>query len=43
MYDKKRPVYFVFQPEIFGEMVFTFNGEKLYNLFKDYPYALTAR
>jgi hypothetical protein len=41
MYDNKRPVYFVFQPDRVGEMVFTFNGEKLYNLFKDYPYALT--
>ncbi len=43
MYDKKRPVYFVFQPDTFGEMIFTFNGEKLYNLFHDYPYALTPR
>lgn len=25
-----------------GEFLFTFDGEKVYNLFKDYPYALTA-
>lgn len=43
MYDNKRPVYFVFQPDTVGEMYFTFNGEKLFNLFKDYPYKLTSR
>lgn len=24
-----------------GEMLFTFDGEKTFNLFRDYPYALT--
>jgi len=24
-----------------GEMLFTFDGEKIFNLFRDYPYALT--
>lgn len=28
-------------PEQFGEMNFTFDGEKVFNLFEDYPNALT--
>ena len=28
-------------PEKIGEMIFTFDGEKVFNLFQDYPYALT--
>ena len=28
-------------PEKIGEMIFTFDGEKVFNLFRDYPYALT--
>lgn len=25
-----------------GEMLFTFDGKKIFNLFRDYPHALTA-
>lgn len=28
-------------PDKVGEMLFTFDGEKIFNLFRDYPYALT--
>lgn len=28
-------------PEQIGEMNFTFDGKRIYNLFQDYPYALT--
>lgn len=28
-------------PETIGEMRFTFDGKKIYNLFHDYPHALT--
>ena len=28
-------------PNTVGEMLFTFNGEKTYNLFRDYPHELT--
>ena len=29
------------KPEQVGEMIFTFDGKKTYNLFRDYPHALT--
>ena len=29
-------------PDTVGEMKFTFDGNKIYNLFSDYPYKLTA-
>ena len=29
------------KPNQFGEMLFTFDGEKIFNLFRDYPYELT--
>ncbi len=28
-------------PDTVGEMLFTFDGKKIFNLFRDYPYALT--
>jgi len=28
-------------PDKIGELLFTFDGKKIFNLFKDYPYALT--
>lgn len=30
------------KPEQVGEMLFSFDGKKIYNLFRDYPHALTA-
>ena len=41
MKSNKRPVYFVPQKGHIGIMYFTFDGHKLFNLFHDYPYALT--
>ena len=29
------------KPEQVGEMLFTFDGEKVFNLFRDYPHNLT--
>lgn len=29
-------------PEKKGEFLFTFDGERIFNLFRDYPFALTA-
>ena len=29
------------KPEQVGEMIFTFDGKKTYNLFRDYPHELT--
>lgn len=29
-------------PDRIGERLFTFDGVKVFNLFRDYPYALTA-
>ena len=28
-------------PDTVGEMMFTFDGEKIFNLFRDYPHELT--
>lgn len=28
-------------PDVVGELNFTFDGEKVFNLFQDYPYKLT--
>lgn len=28
-------------PDTVGEMLFTFDGKQVFNLFRDYPYALT--
>lgn len=40
--ENKPEVYFVPNPDRIGEMLFTFDGQKLFNLFQDYPKALTA-
>ncbi|MDE6435204.1 MAG: hypothetical protein K2L07_13350 [Lachnospiraceae bacterium] len=29
-------------PDTVGEMLFTFDGKQIFNLFRDYPYALTS-
>ena len=29
-------------PKRVGEMLFTFDGERIFNLFRDYPHELTA-
>ncbi len=29
-------------PESVGERLFTFDGKKIYNLFRDYPFALSS-
>ena len=45
MSDKDKELVQAFQwiedPETIGEMRFTFDGEKTYNLFHDYPHALS--
>ena len=33
----------LYDPDHLGRMLFTFDGEKIYNLFQDYPNALTAK
>lgn len=42
MSDEKKPkVIWIDNPEQVGEMNFTFDGEKIFNLFQDYPHELT--
>ena len=43
MSDEKKPltVSWIRNPERKGEFLFTFDGKQTYNLFRDYPYALT--
>jgi hypothetical protein len=43
MSDKKSVLKFewVDNPDQIGEMNFTFDGEKIFNLFQDYPHKLT--
>lgn len=44
MFDENetgRRVKWIDNPEKFGESLFTFDGKQVYNLFRDYPYALT--
>lgn len=42
MNDKKMLKFsWIENPDKIGEMLFTFDGEKIFNLFRDYPYALT--
>lgn len=38
---KKLRFEWIDNPEQVGEMNFTFDGERIYNLFQDYPYKLT--
>lgn len=39
---KDNKVMWIDNPDVIGEMVFTFDGEKKFNLFSDYPHELTA-
>ena len=43
MSDEKNVLKFewVDNPDQFGEMNFTFDGKKIFNLFQDYPHELT--
>lgn len=45
MSDKHNKYYnftWIDNPEKIGEMLFTFDGKQVFNLFRDYPHALTA-
>lgn len=39
--DKKKLVKWIENPDRVGEMLFTFDDIKIFNLFRDYPYELT--
>lgn len=39
--NSKSKVIWVENPDKIGEMLFTFDGEKIFNLFQDYPHKLT--
>lgn len=40
--DKKKNGFrWVENPDKIGEMLFTFDGEKIFNLFRDYPHELS--
>lgn len=39
--EKKQSFTWVENPDKVGEMLFTFDGETVFNLFRDYPYKLT--
>lgn len=39
--NKKNEFTWVETPDKVGEMLFTFDGEKIFNLFRDYPHELT--
>ena len=32
----------LYDPDYFGRMLFSFDGKKVYNLFRDYPHALSV-
>lgn len=38
--NKKDSIYWIDDPEIIGEYLFTFDKKKIYNLFADYPHNL---
>ncbi|MDL2232377.1 hypothetical protein LJC63_02190 [Ruminococcaceae bacterium OttesenSCG-928-L11] len=40
-YDMSSGFAWVENPERIGERLFTFDGERIFNLFRDYPYELT--
>lgn len=40
-YDSALNFAWIENPDRIGERLFTFDGEKIFNLFKDYPHALT--
>lgn len=39
---KKNGFRWIDKPEQVGEHLFTFDGERVFNLFRDYPYELTT-
>jgi len=39
--DKTKGFKWIEKPERVGEMLFTFDGETVFNLFRDYPHNLT--
>ena len=39
--DKAKGFKWIEKPEQVGEMLFTFDGETVFNLFRDYPHNLT--
>ena len=41
MSNEKLKFEWIDNPEYIGERLFTFDGEKQYNLFRDYPHALS--
>lgn len=41
MLDKEKKVMWIDNPEKFGEMLFSFDGVKVFNLFRDYPHELS--
>jgi hypothetical protein len=40
--DLAKKVTWIENPDRIGEMLFTFDGEKIFNLFRDYPHELSA-
>ena len=41
--DEKDTIYWVDNPDVCGEFLFSFDKKKIYNLFADYPHNMTAR
>jgi hypothetical protein len=39
---KSDKIYWIDNPETYGEFLFSFDKKKIYNLFADYPHNLTA-
>ena len=39
--NTEKKVAWIRKPGQYGEMLFTFDGEKVFNLFRDYPHELT--
>lgn len=39
--DNDLHVKWIENPDRIGEMIFTFDGKRIFNLFQDYPFALT--
>lgn len=42
MSDEKKQVRWIEDPDTVGEMLFTFDGKQIFNLFRDYPQELSA-
>lgn len=41
MSDDEKKVMWIDNPDKFGEMLFSFDGVKIFNLFRDYPHELS--